>query len=421
MTEHAPLFKSAAAGLPGSGRPGNLRAGTRPATVASTERNAFPGMAVCKDGSLLVVWRAAASHEPVHHSVIKARKYAANGRPLTDAYTVLSDPLDLRDPMLTVLDSGEILMQYFKHDGTGTTIAGVWVASTTDNGATFQVLFKVPYTWDSLAACAGRVVVAPNGDWLVAAYGRTSATYNHIRLMRSTDHGATWRGEVTVAEGQAESRNYVEPPLGVLPDGSLMCLIRVADSNGANPAIYSTTSTDNGLTWTPETLIIAGGGGRPAWISLASGGILIVNRLVGAGNVMQYRTSWDGGATWTAATQLEKMSVRQGTYAHPVEVAPGLVAVAWGIEDNAASSSTISWATSLTGRAGPPAGDDFDSLFPYYPTDVALVDTFQRPDAPALETAETGQAWSVVLGGIGIVANTAQINTDAGTSISIVD
>jgi hypothetical protein len=258
--------------------------------------------------------------------------------------------------MLTVLDSGEILMQYFKHDGTGTTIAGVWVASTTDNGATFQVLSKVPYTWDSLAACAGRVVVAPNGDWLVAAYGRTSATYNHIRLMRSTDHGATWRGEVTVAEGQAESRNYVEPPLGVLPDGSLMCLIRVADSNGANPAIYSTTSTDNGLTWTPETLIIAGGGGRPAWISLASGGILIVNRLVGAGSVMQYRTSWDGGATWTAATQLGKTSVRQGTYAHPVEVAPGLVAVAWGIEDNAASSSTISWATSLTRGAGPPRG-----------------------------------------------------------------
>jgi hypothetical protein len=49
------------------------------------------------------------------------------------------------------------------------------------------------------------------------------------------------------------------------------------------------------------------------------------------------------------------------------------------------------------------------------------VDTFQRPDAPALETVETGQAWSVVFGGIGIVANTAQINTDAGTSISIVD
>ena len=414
-------FKAAAAGLPGSRKPSNLRLGVRTFTASSTAHAAFPGMAVCKDGSYLVVWRQAESHEPVHHGVIKARKYSANGTPLTAEYTVLSDALDLRDPMLTVLENGDIVMQYFKHDSTATTIAGVWVAKSTDNGATFTVLSKVPFTWDSLAACAGKVAVAPNGDWLVTAYGRTSATFNHIRLMRSTNQGVSWTGEITVAEGQAESRNYVEPVIGTRPDGSLMCLIRVSDSNGTNPAIYSTTSTDNGLTWTAETSIIAGAGGRPAWISLASGGILLVNRLVGSGNVMQFRTSWDNGATWTTATQIGKTPISQGTYAQPVEVAPGLVAVAWGIEDNSASSSTITWGYIADGSGWSPAGDDFLTSAAAYPSDVALADTFQRADSATLGTAETGQTWTTVTGGIGITSNLAQINTGAGTSLAIVD
>jgi len=420
-SEITAAFKRPASGLSGSRKPANLRLGTKTFQVNAAAHAAFPGLAVCKDGSLLMVWRQAASHEPSTPGTIKARKYAANGTPLTAEYTVLTDALDLRDPMLTVLDNGDIIMQYFKHDSTATTIAGVFVARSTDGGATFQVLSKVPFTWNALAACAGRVVVAPNGDWLVAAYGRTSATFNHIRLMRSTDDGATWTGEITVAEGQAESRNYVEPVLGIRPDGSLMCLIRVSDSNGANPAIYSTTSTDAGLTWTAETSIITGAGGRPAWISLSSGGILLVNRLVNAGNVMQYRTSWDNGATWTSAIQIGKTPLSQGTYAQPVEIAPGLIAVVWGIEDNAASTSTISWGYIADGQGWSPAGDDFGAIAAAYPSDVALVDTFVRADAATLGNAETGQTWTVVSGGIGIVSNIATQNAGAGTSIVTAD
>ncbi|MEV7475578.1 hypothetical protein AB0N33_17900 [Pseudarthrobacter oxydans] len=72
-----------------------------------------------------------------------------------------------------------------------------------------------------------------------------------------------------------------------------MCPIRVSDSNGTNPAFYSTTSKDNGLAWTAETSIITGAAG----VRRGSGSILLVNRLVGAGNVLQFRTSWDNGAS----------------------------------------------------------------------------------------------------------------------------
>lgn len=136
---------------------------------------------------------------------------------------------------------------------------------------------------------------------------------------------------------------------------------------------------------------------------------------------MQFRASWDNGATWTVATQIGKTPVSQGTYAQPVEVAPGLVAVVWGIEDAAASSSSVSWGYLADGYGWSPAGDDFAATTAGYPTDVALADTFQRADNTVLGTAETGQIWSVVSGGIGIASNVAQINTGAGTSISVAD
>ncbi|RKO27655.1 exo-alpha-sialidase [Pseudarthrobacter phenanthrenivorans] len=355
------LAPVAALSLPGSKQTGNLRGGTTVATASGALHNAFPGLTLCDDGTLLAVWRSAGQHDPgPSKGVIKARRYGTDLQPVGAEYTVLTDALDLRDPMLTKLEDGRILMQYFKHDGTANTVAGVFVAVSADNGATFTQLSKVPFTWDTLVASSGRVVVAPNGDWLVAAYGRTSATFQQIRLMRSTNGGTSWTGEVTVAEGQAESRNYMEPVIGTLPDGqTLICLIRVADSTGANPAIYRTTSTDNGATWAAETSVVAGDGGRPAWIRLKSGGLLLITRNQAAAPYpVRFRTSWDNGLTWTTPTQLGGTPANQGTYAQPVELAPGLIGVAYAIEAGPAAS-TVSLAYLADGYGYSPAGDDF--------------------------------------------------------------
>lgn len=425
ITKNAPAaFSPAASGLSGSRVPETLALGTTLIDVTGgAKHNAFPGLAVCKDGSYLIVWREAISHEPSTVGVIRARKYTPNGTPLDTTYTVLTDPLDLRDPMLTVLRDGRLVMQYFKHNGTGTTIAGIFVAVSEDNGATFSERSKVPFTWGSLAACAGKVAVTPDGEWLVAAYGRTSATYQHIRLMRSKDDGLTWTNEVTVAEGQSESRNYDEPVIGYKPDGKLMCLIRVSDSNGANPSIYSTTSTDHGVTWATESRILSYAGGRPSWISLASGGILLVFRAAGAaGNATRYTLSWDNGSTWLTPVQLGRTPTSQGTYAQPIEVAPGLIAVAYALEDVVASSSTLYWQYLADGYGISPAGDNFtEAALSPYPEGVKLVDTFQRADSTTLGIADSGQKWTRVSGVIGIASSRATQNAGAGTSIEIID
>lgn len=347
--------------LPGSRLSGNARSGGTTATVSSTGHNAFPGLTYCNDGTLLAVWRSAPQHDPTPTpGVIKARRYGANLQPLGAEYTVLTDTYDLRDPMLTRLPDGQILMQYFKHDGSATTTVGVYVAVSTDNGATFTQLAKVPFTWDSLVASSGKVVLAPNGDWLVAAYGRTSATFQNIRLMRSTDGGSTWTGEVNVADGQAASQNFFEPVLGVLPDGqTLMCLIRVANSDGTNPQIYRTTSTDFGATWSAAAPVVTNAGGRAAWLSLASGGVLLCSRDGSSPYAMEFRISWDSGQTWTALTQLGATPASQGTYAQPCELAPGLIATVYAIEANQASSSTVYLTYLADGYGYSPAGDDF--------------------------------------------------------------
>ncbi|QDG61254.1 sialidase family protein [Pseudarthrobacter sp. NIBRBAC000502771] len=357
-----PAAAVAALALAGSKKTGNLRGGTISTTVSGSGHNAFPGLIICDDGNLLAVWRSAPQHNPTPApaGVIKARKYSTDLKPLGAEYTVLTDALDLRDPMLTKLADGRIIMQYFKHDGSANTIAGVFVGISSDNGATFTQLSKVPFTWDTLIGSSGRMVVAPNGDWLVAAYGRTSATFQHIRLMRSTNQGASWSGEVTVAEGQAESRNYMEPVIGTLPDGlTLMCLIRVANSDGTSPAIYRTVSTDNGATWSAEASVVAGDGGRPAWVRLASGGLLLVTRdQATAPYPVRFRASWDNGLTWSTLTQLGAAPASQGTYAQPIEVAPGLIAVTYAIEASS-TSSTVTLAYLADGYGISPAGDDF--------------------------------------------------------------
>lgn len=345
--------------LPGSPKTGNIRQGTASATVSGSAHNAFPGLAVCKDGQLLTVWRSATNHSP-SVGVLKARKYKTNLAAVAGEYTILTDPTyDLRDPMLTVLTDGTIVVQFFKYDTAALNGVGVYIATSTDNGATFGVPIKVPFTWDTASCSSSALVVAPNGDWLVPAYGRTSATYYQIRLLRSSDRGATWSGEVTVASGQAASQNFQEPVIGLLPDGStLMCLIRVANSDGTSPAIYSCTSTDNGNTWTAAVSAIAGEAARPAWLSLASGGVTVATRNATAPYPMQYFTSWDNGATWSSTLQLGPTPASQGTYAQLVEIAPGLIAAAYAIETSN-TSSTVYLAYLADGYGYSPAKDDF--------------------------------------------------------------
>ncbi len=342
-----------AAPLPGSPRSGNVTAGTVSTTVSDDDHSAFPGLALCGDGSLLAVWRQGPSHTPsVGDGVIRASRSVDFGVTWGASYVVASDSLDVRDPTLTVLSDGRIAMTVFKHDGT--TADGVFVAFSTDQGETFGALSAVPFTFTDWTACSGPIVELANGNLVVAGYGQnTGATFQSARVMVSTDGGMSWSGEVTIGNGPTASRHYQEPYLGLTPAGGLLAMLR---SDTGTLTIYKVVSTDGGATWTVPASVIAATG-RPAWLTLRSGGMVLFMRRT-SDLAHAFITSWDNGATWTAASQLGATPPGggQSTYVQPVELAAGLVAVVRSTESGS-TASTVSFSYLGDGKGVTPLGD----------------------------------------------------------------
>jgi hypothetical protein len=339
--------------LHGSPKSGNVVAGTKSTTLPTVaSHGAFPGLVVCEDASVLVCWRDAAGHNPTSVGVIKAARSDDFGATWSAAYTIASDTLDVRDPALAILADGRLALQVFKH--TGTAAAGVYVAFSEDNGATFGPLEEVPFTFTSETASSSPVVELTSGDLIVAAYGKnTGDTHWSSRIMRSTDGGASWSGEVTVANGQTDSRMYGEPYVGVLPNGNLMATLR---SDTGTPTLYRTTSADGGLTWAATSSIMAASG-RPAWLALSSGGVVLFMRR-NSDSAHVFSTSWDNGVTWSASDLLGTVPPGggQSTYTQPVEVTAGLIAVARSTETST-TASTTSLSYLLDGVGVSPLGD----------------------------------------------------------------
>jgi hypothetical protein len=92
----------------------------------------------------------------------------------------------------------------------------------------------------------------------------------------------------------AERAGFTEPATEMLPDGSLLCVLRTTDGLGVGP-MYSSRSTDGGRTWTrPEAF--SENGVLPRLLQLANGVMVLSSGRPG----VQLRFSADGhGARWT--------------------------------------------------------------------------------------------------------------------------
>src|SRR5690606_12338157 len=109
--------------------------------------------------------------------------------------------------------------------------AGAWIVRSGDDGETWSA--PTPITAESTALHAPVVELA-NGDLLVPLYGTDPANTSRHRstVVRSSDGGITWTDE-TVIPGPA-SISFPEPFVSVLPDGSLIALLR---TKGAVPQV----------------------------------------------------------------------------------------------------------------------------------------------------------------------------------------
>jgi len=126
------------------------------------------------------------------------------------------------------------------------------------------------------------------------ANGDSSTGYeNRIEAYESADGGRTWKklGRIPC------QRPAYEPHVAELSDGSLLAVLRVAETDGTE-TIYLSRSTDGGKNWSMATK--TGWDGFPAHLLVHSSGAVIVT--YGVRNApcgTRARVSYDNGKTWS--------------------------------------------------------------------------------------------------------------------------
>jgi BNR repeat-like domain len=239
---------------------------TEPIVVARTVAGQlpyFPNAIRLATGSILAVDREGAGHV---RSVGRILAVAGNddGASWSDPWVVVDTLLDDRDPMLTQLSNGDVLLMYFRIDWSRTPweVPGVQVVRSTDDGATFGEPVPVRSTMQKRTAnrwhhyraghiaSHGQILELPDGDLLAPVYGIFAEDENHsASVVRSTDGGLTWPKRNEVVLGRRPGRFYQEPVLTLLPGGQVVALLRTED------AAELTRSDDGGRSWTePDVL-----------------------------------------------------------------------------------------------------------------------------------------------------------------------
>ena len=209
----------------------------------------FPDALRLRDGRLVVVYHYAEAHTNAN-GIIRMVSSDDGGDTWTMPRTVLSNAYDNRDPKITQLRDGSILLTVFRTDWTSRPASnvGTFVLRSQDGGRTFgaetQVDSAQPGAWEH-----GPTIELANGDVLQPLYGYGA------RVARSTDGGRTFSAanEQLVIPDDATYSN-TEPNITLLPSGELVALVRTFDrALGAEVNSRIVRSFDNGHTWSsPE-------------------------------------------------------------------------------------------------------------------------------------------------------------------------
>ena len=168
------------------------------------------------------------------------------------------------------------------------------------------------------------------------------------------DGTATYRGSVEAIENENGKLLSCEPHAFQLPDGTILCHIRVQGGTGEEEVftVYQTESTDGGYTWTKPHALLSRKGGSPAHLYRHSSGVLISSygyRQMPYGIRLMF--SRDDGKTWDtenilyetnttpdlgypATVELNDGSLLTVFYAHPDKSSPAVILQQkWRIEE----------------------------------------------------------------------------------------
>ena len=301
-------------------------------TIASGGHLAFPDLARLADGSLLLVYRKGATHVDASGRIMK-QFGSADGTSWSDPEVLYDAPdIDDRDPSVTVLHSGDVLVSYFQYLTealSGGTLAThhVFLGRSTDGGQSFGPFTQIDGgsmspsspalnadglwvdaqgTLLEVEACSSPVVEL-GSKLVLPVYGGhplnlaklAAMPRSQVSFLVSTD-GQTFTQEAVLALSDVWLQ---EPALLPLSNGTTLLQVRTA--SGASPSspgpLMQSTSTDLATWSAPEGLGFVGH--APSLIELPGGLVLSAYRwLDDAFSEERVSFSWslDAGTTFSA-------------------------------------------------------------------------------------------------------------------------
>ncbi len=218
----------------------------------------FPDVARDPHGDgddLLAVYRWAADHatRPSQLRMVRSGDGGATWQAATPFVVAAGSGLDYRDPSLTTLRGGRLLLSYFVNDGATTRTE---VVRRDASGVAFSAPAPVFSSTLPHPATSAKIVELANGQLLIPLYGAPAPGGDaHAIVVASLDGGLTWDGrrpgrQKTIAS--AAGTHYQEPAIVEVTPGHVRAVMRVETAAGTVSAVQSDSYGNTYLTaWGP--------------------------------------------------------------------------------------------------------------------------------------------------------------------------
>lgn len=204
----------------------------------------------------------------------------------------------------------------------GSVTLKVW--SIQNNGGVLSLYANPTQVYGGITyALWSRVSVGPGGVLFRTGYGANGAD-TQTALFQSSDGGQTWTGKSVIFS--TATRKYNEADIVNVTGTTWLAIVR--EDSGAANSLYSSTSTDGGVTWSAPTLLATTVNGRqPNLTKLTDGSIILatgdrfgVTGYSGAGDssfgfdttgITVFKTT-DGGVSWGFRTRVSPIYSTDG-------------------------------------------------------------------------------------------------------------